>query len=106
MTVVRGFLITLSSGITGSVVGTSIGYGVGRFFPFYYQTVFDLPENSVRSDLIELAMGMGMLQGLGGGLAIGLVIVLVVAWYQQRLATASFSSQGAQSSSGEGDAPP
>jgi len=79
MTIIRGFTITLASGIAGAVVGVGIGFGLGRFAPDYYRTVFRMPR-SVDLDPIQTGVGLGLTQGLGLGLLVGLVIVLAVAW--------------------------
>ena len=91
MTAVRGYLITMVSGIVGAVIGTMIGLGVAQFAPFYYKTVFRFRENPAQAELNQLGMGLGMLQGLGTGIVVGLVIVCIVAWYQQRMAAISAS---------------
>ena len=85
MTAIRGYLITMATGIVGAGFGWLLGYGVACFAPYYYVTIFDLPEDHTASDLIELGTGLGLLQGLGAGLVVGLVIVCVVAWYDQRI---------------------
>jgi hypothetical protein len=86
MTVVRGFIITAASGVVGGLLGTGIGYLLGRFAPDYYRAVFRLPP-SADLDPIQAGVGLGLTQGLGAGLVVGLGIVLVVAWYRSRAAT-------------------
>ncbi len=81
MSLERGFIITFICGIAGGLAGTGIGYFVAACLPSYYRTVFQIKPDT---NLIELGMGIGLLQGLGGGLAIGLVLSVAQAWYQSR----------------------
>ena len=86
MTVTRGFAITVAGGFAGALLGTGIGFTLGRFAPDYYRTVFRIPR-SVDLDVAQTGIGLGLTQGLLVGLAVGLVIVLAVAWYESRATT-------------------
>ncbi|TWT56843.1 hypothetical protein KOR42_01980 [Thalassoglobus neptunius] len=83
MTELRGFAITMASAIVGAVLGAGIGWMVASWTPTYYRTVFGLPDATLE-ELRELGTGVGMLQGLGTGIAVGLIVVLIVAWYEVR----------------------
>jgi len=85
MTVVRGFAITIASGIAFALFGAGAGYFLGSVAPDYYRTVFRIPpEMSI--DPAQAGLGLGVTQGIAAGLAIGLVIVVSVAWYNSRIA--------------------
>jgi len=84
MTLVRGFTITIASGLTFGLLGGALGYAIALFAPDYYRLVFRIPP-SVQFDPVHLGMGLGLTQGLAAGLLIGLVIVVTVAWYNSRL---------------------
>ena len=84
MTVVRGFAITIASGIAFASFGAGAGYLLGSVAPDYYRTVFRIPSD-VSMDPSQAGLGLGVTQGLAGGLAIGLVIVVSVAWYNSRI---------------------
>ncbi|MEW4489364.1 hypothetical protein AB1L42_14880 [Thalassoglobus sp. JC818] len=84
MTALRGFAITMVSGVVGATLGAGIGRSIASLTPAYYRTVFRLPDDATLKELQELGTGLGMLQGLGTGLAVGLVIVLIVTWYEIR----------------------
>lgn len=79
MTVVRGFLITIASGVGFGIVGGLLGYALGKFAPDYYRIVFRIPRQ-LDLDPAHAGLGLGATQGLVAGLFIGLVIVLAVAW--------------------------
>ena len=84
MTVIRGFIITIVSGVAGGLIGTGIGFLLGHFAPDYYRIVFRMPR-SVELDPIQAGIGLGMTQGLAAGLVVGLVIVVTTAWYNARM---------------------
>ena len=83
MTVVRGFVITIVSGLAFGLLGASMGFLLGKFAPDYYRTVFRIPPE-VPIDPAQAGLGLGVTQGLAAGLIIGLVIVVSVAWYNSR----------------------
>ncbi|WP_417738499.1 hypothetical protein [Rosistilla oblonga] len=92
MTVVRGFAITLTSGLVFGGVGAGLGYLLGTVAPDYYRTVFRLaPE--VAFNASQLGLGLGVTQGTATGLIVGLVIVVSVAWYRSQTAS-SLASGG------------
>jgi hypothetical protein len=86
MTVVRGFVIAIASGLAFGCFGAIVGYLLGSIAPDYYRTVFRIPPH-VLIDPAQAGLGLGVTQGLGAGLIIGLVIVVSVAWYNSRAAT-------------------
>ncbi|MBT5019961.1 hypothetical protein OAF42_02670 [Planctomicrobium sp.] len=88
MTVLRGFMITIASGIAFAFVGTGVGYTIGKYAPDYYRIVFSIPPE-IELDPVQAGVGLGVTQGLAAGLFIGLVIVCAVAWYNSRIASHS-----------------
>lgn len=85
MTIARGFLITVISGVAFGTVGGLLGYGLGVLAPDYYRTVFRMPMG-VEWNPVQAGLGLEVTQGLGAGLFIGLVIVVAVTWQHARLA--------------------
>ena len=83
MSVVRGFTITIASGLAFGVLGAGMGYLLGLVAPDYYRTVFRIPPE-VSIDPAQAGLGLGVTQGIAAGLLIGLVIVVSVAWYNSR----------------------
>ena len=88
MTVLRGLVITIASGLIGAIAGAGIGCAVGKYAPDYYRTVFRIPP-TVDLDPIQTGIGLGLTQGLGAGLVVGLVVVLAVAWHNSRAAAST-----------------
>jgi len=86
MTVLRGFVITITSGFAFGLVGAGAGYLLGLVAPDYYRTVFRMPPE-IAIDPAQAGLGLGVTQGLAAGLIIGLVIVVTIAWYDSRTIT-------------------
>ena len=84
MTVLRGFVITITSGFAFGLLGAGAGYGLGLVAPDYYRTVFRIPPE-IAIDPVQTGFGLGVTQGLAAGLIIGLVIVVTNAWYGSRI---------------------
>ena len=84
MTVLRGFLITILSGVAFGVVGALIGYGLGVAAPDYYRIVFRMHPES-QYDLPTFGLGVGLVQGAGVGIFVGVAIVLAVSWHDSRV---------------------
>lgn len=80
MTVLKGFLIIILSGIAFGFGGGLIGYALAIAVPSYYRTVF----RSGNFDPREVGIGLGVTEGGVCGLGVGAVVVLAVAWYNSR----------------------
>jgi len=92
MTVLRGFMITIASGTAFACFGAVAGYVLGSVAPDYYRTVFRIsPEVTV--DPRQAGLGLGVTQGAAAGVIVGLVIVVVVAWFNSRLAACNTASK-------------
>ena len=92
MTVVRGFAITIASGIAFGCFGALAGYALGSVAPDYYRIVFRIPSD-IAINPAQAGLGLGVTQGCVSGLIIGLVIVVAVAWYNSRVAALHAASQ-------------
>ncbi len=84
MTVLRGFLITITSCLGFSGLGALAGYVLAIMAPDYYRTVFDVRPTSVFNP-VQLGLGLGLTEGAAVGLILGVVIVITVAWYDSRI---------------------
>lgn len=83
MTPAKAFGICLTGTVGGCALGALVGYLVGQFAPDYYRAVFGFkPEDNI--DYAHLGVGLGITQGLTGGVIVGLGIVAVLTWQGHR----------------------
>ena len=77
-----------------TVVGTAVGFGVcgigigaflGRITPSFFRQMLPL-RDPASFNPVELGIGLGLTNGLGWGLAIGVLLVAILAWRETRLA--------------------
>lgn len=92
MTVLRGFAITIASGLAFACCGALAGYALGAFAPDYYRAVFHIPPQ-VDIDPKQAGLGLGLTQGSAAGLVVGLTIVIAVAWFNSRSAAHTAAPQ-------------
>jgi hypothetical protein len=83
MTVLKGFVIVLLSGIAFALGGAGIGYGLGTIMPDFYRATSPLGREPWFNP-VHFGLGQGLTQGLVCGLAVGSVIVLAVSWHSAR----------------------
>ena len=83
MTVIKGFVIVILSGIAFALGGAAIGYTLGVAMPGYYRAVFSSGQEPW-FDPVAVGLGLGLTQGLVCGVVVGAVIVLAVAWSNSR----------------------
>ena len=83
MTVKQCLIILIACTFGFALVGGAIGFALGTYAPDYYRLVFQINPESP-ANLPALGLGLGVTQGLGGGLFAGTVIVACVTWYKVR----------------------
>lgn len=94
MSVMRGFVITIVSGLAFALFGGLAGAALGWAAPDYYRIVFGMRPD-VQFNAVQLGMGLGITQGFGAGLIVGLAIVFIVAWYNSRVPAISDATRSA-----------
>ncbi len=87
MTLMRMFLPVIACSLLFAVMGGAIGFGIGKFAPQYYRTVFSHADRSF--DPASVGVGLGASQGALGGAIIGLVLVALFSWQETRRARPS-----------------
>jgi hypothetical protein len=83
MTLTRGFLIIVLSGVTFAAGGGLLGYALGVLAPGYYRGVFPSGREP-GFDPVAAGLGLGISQGMICGVVVGSIVVLAVAWYNSR----------------------
>lgn len=82
MTLTRAILGVLICMVIGAVIGGSVGFLIGRFFPQALQMQFRLGNNF---DPVQIGVGIGLPQGLMLGAAVGVALVAILAWREVRI---------------------
>ena len=83
MTVAKGFATMLASVVICSGVGAVVGYAIGRLLPAFFRAM--LPGGGREdADPIQVGIGLGLVNGIWLGVAVGGVIVACVTWYSVR----------------------
>lgn len=84
MTILRGFVIALISGVSLAVLGGMAGYLLAILVPDYYRTVFRIPPHA-EIDVRHVGLALGITQGFTVGLLVGAGVVVAVAWFNSRM---------------------
>ena len=83
MSVVRAIAIVAGCGMFFGTAGGLLGFILGSFAPDYYRGVFNAVDKAEFYP-IQVGVGLGLSQGLIGGLIIECVVIMVVAVSKQR----------------------
>lgn len=71
------------SAIGGCALGALVGSLIGNLAPDYYRAVFGFkPEDNI--DYAHLGLGLGVTQGLTGGVIVGVCVVAILTWQSHR----------------------
>ncbi len=92
MTITKGFVTIILSGLVFALGGALIGYGLGVVAPGYYRGVFSSGREPW-FDPVAVGLGLGLSQGLVCGVVVGAVVVLAVAWYNSRQKVFDFDDE-------------
>jgi hypothetical protein len=84
MTILKALTLLFGTTITLGLIGSSIGYSLGRFNPGYYRTVF---RNGAEPDFdpVAVGIGQGLTQGTVGGVAVGMALIALFTWRDIRM---------------------
>jgi hypothetical protein len=66
------------------VAGTAIGALLGKVAPGFFRQLLPL-RDPANFNPMELGIGLGLTNGLGWGLAVGILLVAIIAWKETRL---------------------
>ncbi|MFI5091196.1 MAG: hypothetical protein ACHP7P_14185 [Terriglobales bacterium] len=85
-----------------TVVGTAIAFGagggaigalLGRVAPGFFRQVLPVRDPATFSP-VEVGFGLGLTNGLGWGVAVGVLLVAIIAWKETRLTRKDASTSG------------
>ena len=80
----QAVLLVVTCTAAGALIGTSIGYGLGRFAPGYYRSVFR-NGNAPDFDPLQVGIGLGLTQGLALGFLTGIAIAFARGLRRKRI---------------------
>ena len=83
MTVTKGLGTVAGCAVVCGALGGLMGYLIGRFAPGAYAAFFPA-RHGQEIDPIQVGLGLGIPQGMLVGIAIGIIIVALVTWYEIR----------------------
>jgi hypothetical protein len=83
----------LGFGVAGSAIGALLGYVA----PGFFRQMLPL-RDPTNLNPVELGIGLGLTNGLGWALAVGVLLVAVLAWRETRLARKETHDAGSASS--------
>lgn len=91
MTVIRGFVIVILSGLVFGGAGACIGWLLAVLAPDFYRAIFRMPPGSA-IDPVQVGVGVGLVNGVMIGLGLGTIIVIITTWWNVRMISRRFGS--------------
>ena len=85
MNVVKALATVVGTAVGFGVGGTAIGALLGHVAPGFFRQMLPL-RDPANFNPVELGIGLGLTNGLGWGLAIGVLLVAIIAWKETRVA--------------------
>jgi hypothetical protein len=79
--IVSGIAVVVACPIFFAAIGGVVAVALNKFAPGYYPGVFSHPERGGYA--ANLGVGIGILQGLGLGLLVGMVVTASLGWFGQ-----------------------
>lgn len=83
LTLPKAIGTVLATGLGVACLGGVVGLSIAKVMPAYYRAVF-VNGNDPGFQPVPAGTGLGITQGLVGGLAIGTIIVVALAWRDRR----------------------
>lgn len=83
MSVREMLTLLISSTLFFTGLGGGVGYALGKHLPSYYRSIFEGGQSET-FDPLAVGIGQGLTQGIFAGAGIGVLLVIVLAWYRAR----------------------
>jgi hypothetical protein len=83
MTLKKALAVIIGMTVVSGALGCLGGFLLGKFNPAYYRAVFKADERP-DFDPVAVGMGLGLTQWSAAGVVLGVVLVLVLTWYDLR----------------------
>jgi len=85
MNITKALATVVGTAIGFGAAGTAIGVFLGKVAPGFFRQLLPL-RDPANFNPVELGIGLGLTNGLGWGLAVGILLVAIIAWKETRLA--------------------
>jgi hypothetical protein len=85
MNVTKALATVVGTAVGFGAAGTAIGLFLGKVAPGFFRQMLPLRDPASFNPL-ELGIGLGLTNGLGWGLVVGVLLVAIIAWKETRLA--------------------
>ena len=85
MNVTKALATVVGTAIGFGAAGTAIGAILGKVAPSFFRQMLPL-RDPANFNPLELGIGLGLTNGLGWGLVVGVLLVAIIAWKDTRLA--------------------
>jgi hypothetical protein len=84
MNVTKALATVVGTAVGFGAAGTAIGVLLGKVAPGFFRQMLPL-RDPANFNPLELGFGLGLTNGLGWGLVVGVLLVAIIAWKETRL---------------------
>ncbi len=83
MTAAKAIVTVAGCALIGTIIGGMVGYLLGTYAPDFIAALF--PRSRPESSYVQIAVGLGTVNGGFIGVGVGVVIMAILAWHQSRM---------------------
>ncbi len=83
MTAAKAIATVAGCALFGTIIGGLVGYSLGTFAPDFIAALF--PNSRPDSSYVQIAIGLGTVNGGFIGVGVGILIMAILAWHQSRM---------------------
>ena len=84
MNITKALATVVGTALGFGVAGTGIGVFLGKVAPGFFRQMLPLRDPASFNPQ-EVGIGLGLTNGLGWGLVVGVLLVAIIAWKESRL---------------------
>ena len=93
MNVTKALATVVGTAVGFGAAGTAIGALLGKVAPGFFRQLLPL-RDPVNFNPVELGIGLGLTNGLGWGVVVGVLLVAIIAWKETRVARKEAQERG------------
>ena len=84
MNVLKALATVVGTGLGFGILGSAIGALLGQVAPSFFRQMLPLRDPATFNP-VQVGFGLGLTNGLGWGLVVGVLLVAILAWRETRL---------------------